>query len=326
VVTRGARERLSLWIELSRPFTLLPPLLGMWSGAATALGAMRFRSGLGAGDAARAALSWHELGPVLAGGVFAAAMNAASNAINQVTDLENDRINKPDRPIPSGRASSGEAIVLAVVLYVVSLAVAALIRPGGRIDTFVIACGGAFASIAYSVPPFRTKRHGTGANVTIALARGCLLKVCGWSCIAPVFSDPEPWWIGGTFFFFLLGAASTKDFADIKGDRAAGCMTWPVVYGPRRAAYMVAPFLVLPWLLIPLGALLPGPDRDHLLSGRPIILVGVALLLSGYGIVTARSILRDPDALATTENHPSWTHMYRQMMLAQVGTAAAYWI
>ena len=29
--------------------------------------------------------------------------------------------------------------------------------------------------------------------------------------------------IGGIFGLYLLGAASTKDFADIDGDRAGGC-------------------------------------------------------------------------------------------------------
>lgn len=322
----GFAPRLALWIELSRPFTLLPPLLGMLTGALTALGAVRFRSGLSAREAALAAVDGGVLGPILLGAVFAAAMNAASNALNQVTDIENDRVNKPSRPLPSGRVSAREAILLSIALYALSLAAAAMIRPGGRIDTLVVAAGGALLSIVYSVPPFRTKRHGTGANLTIAAARGCLLKVCGWSLVAPVFSDPEPWWIGGIFMLFLIGAATTKDFADIPGDRAAGCNTWPVAYGPRRAAAMVAPFLIVPWILIPVGALLPGPGREHLLSGRFGVFLLVAAGLAIYGAVTARSILADPDALATTENHPSWTHMYRQMMLAQIGTAAAYWI
>jgi hypothetical protein len=33
---------------------------------------------------------------------------------------------------------------------------------------------------------------------------------------------------------------------------------------------------------------------------------------------------RGPEELATTENHPSWTHMYQMMMLAQIGFALAY--
>jgi len=35
-------------------------------------------------------------------------------------------------------------------------------------------------------------------------------------------------------------------------------------------------------------------------------------------------LLRDPESLASTENHPAWTHMYLMMMAAQVGFAAGY--
>jgi hypothetical protein len=37
-------------------------------------------------------------------------------------------------------------------------------------------------------------------------------------------------------------------------------------------------------------------------------------------------ILREPEALARTENHPSWTHMYLMMLTAQIGFAVAYLI
>jgi len=35
-------------------------------------------------------------------------------------------------------------------------------------------------------------------------------------------------------------------------------------------------------------------------------------------------LVRRPDELATTENHPSWTHMYLMMMALQVGFAISY--
>jgi len=47
-----------------------------------------------------------------------------------------------------------------------------------------------------------------------------------------------------------------------------------------------------------------------------------ALIL--YGIYTVYLLVRRPEDLATTENHPSWTHMYRMMMVAQIGFAMAY--
>ena len=72
-----------------------------------------------------------------------------------------------------------------------------------------------------------TKRHGIWANITIAIPRGVLLKVAGWSTVKTILGL-EPWYIGAIFGLFLLGAASTKDFADIEGDRAGGCRTLPI--------------------------------------------------------------------------------------------------
>ena len=43
-----------------------------------------------------------------------------------------------------------------------------------------------------------------------------------------------------------------------------------------------------------------------------------------YGIYTVYLLVRRPEELAFTENHPSWTHMYLMMMVAQVGFALAY--
>ena len=61
---------------------------------------------------------------------------------------------------------------------------------------------------------------------------------------------------------FLVGAASTKDFADIEGDRAGGCKTLPILHGPRKAAWIIAPFFVLPWLLMPLVRLPARPAES----------------------------------------------------------------
>ena len=63
---------------------------------------------------------------------------------------------------------------------------------------------------------------------------------------------------------------------------------------------------------------------DPILSGNPTLLLVMAVTLIVYGIYTVRLILKDPESLAKVENHPSWTHMYRMMMVAQIGFAVAY--
>jgi hypothetical protein len=47
-------------------------------------------------------------------------------------------------------------------------------------------------------------------------------------------------------------------------------------------------------------------------------------VLAVWGLYAARLLLRNPDELARTENHPAWTHMYLLLMSAQVGFALAY--
>ena len=293
-------------VALARPFTLLAPALGFASAAVTAMGAAPHRPP----DAA--ALAY----PVL-GTLMAATLNAASNSLNQIFDREIDRVNKPHRPLPAGALSSREAWAVTASAYAAALALAWMVAPEGRRECFWIVVMAALCTLVYSIPPLRTKRFGILANVTIAVPRGILLKAAGWASVKTV-AAVEPWFIGGIFGLFLLGATTTKDFADMEGDGGAGCRTLPVVYGPRRAAWMIAPSFVLPFLLIPAGV------EAGILTGNPILLHVLAAALTAYGIFVCVLMLRQPADLARDSNHASWTHMYWMMLFAQVGFAAAY--
>ena len=48
------------------------------------------------------------------------------------------------------------------------------------------------------------------------------------------------------------------------------------------------------------------------------------MIFTLWGAYTVWLLLRDPDSLTTTENHPAWKHMYLMMMGAQVAFALAY--
>lgn len=329
-------QRGRLYVRFTRPFTLLPPLLGVVSGAVTAWGSASNPQVL-AGEPRR--LTWSIVGTIVLGSACAALLNAASNVINQYYDLENDRLNKPARPLVTGAISMRAGFAYALVLYAAAVLPTWLVVPypaEGLADRlaaawtqrqcFFIFLAGMLFTFVYSAPAFgRTKAHWFLANLTIAVPRGCLLKVAGWSMVASV-AHVEPWFIGAIFFLFLLGAASTKDFSDMKGDEAAGCRTLPVRFGVRTAARAIAPFFVLPWLLMPLGAWTPDPlaQGRNILTGNPWVLSALGVGLAAWGLYTVYLILRNPEDLAVVENHPSWTHMYLMMMAAQVGFALAY--
>ena len=325
-------KKLRLYVQLARPFTLLPPLLGIVSGAICAFGSVHNP------DPARE-LTGSVLFTVFLGSLCASFLNAASNAINQIYDLEIDRLNKPNRPLVTGALSLREvwsftwlfyalAIVPTwlVVVYPFETLTEKLFAPLQYHETFFIYLVGMFFTFVYSAPQLgRTKTKGMLANFTIAIPRGTLLKVAGWAMVAHVW-HVEPWFIGGIFGLFLIGAASTKDFADIEGDLAGGCRTLPIEYGVKKAAWIIAPFFVFPWLLIPLGAHLPDPQApEHpILTGNGTLLSLLGVILFLWGMYTVYLLVRDPDSLTSTENHPSWRHMYLMMMFAQVGFAVAY--
>lgn len=285
-------------LALVRPFTLIAPVVGAGAGALTAAAALHVP------------VPWGGVGLALASACCA---TGASNAWNQAFDADIDRVNKPFRPIPAGHATFRGAMRLGDLLALLALALAAFVSVG------FLACVGAgvLGTWIYSAPPLRTKRLTWGALLTIAIPRGLLVPVAGWA----VVGDPllaEPWALGSVMGLFVLGAAATKDFADIAGDRAHGCATLPVVWGVRKAALFIAPFLWAPFVLYPLlatlGLLSPPVWRFALL----------ALALSSFGLATAAKLLKDPASLASERNHPAWRGMYLLLQGAHVGVMLVY--
>ncbi len=293
-------------VDLARPFTLVAPALGFLSGAATAVGAFPPES-------------WAAtlLVAPLIGSVMAAVLNAGNNALNQIYDLEIDRVNKPTRPLPSGRLTIRQAWTFTTIAYIAALVLAWLVAPAGRHECFWLVVAAVICTCLYSMPPARTKRLGIWANVTIALPRGVLLKVAGWSSVKTI-AGVEPWFIGAIFGLFLIGATTTKDFADMEGDRLGGCRTFPIQYGVRRAAWMISPSFVVPFVMIPAGA------WAGVLTGNFMLLQALGAMMTVYGVYVCYLMLRRPEELAVEQNHVSWAHMYRMMFVAQIGFAIAY--
>lgn len=299
-------SRIRLYLEFGRPFTLLAPALGFLSGGLTAMGAYP-----------AAPITWQVLQYPLLGALMAAVLNAASNALNQIYDLDIDRVNKPKRPLPTGRISLRAARVYTWVTYAVAWVLAWFVAPAGRHECFWIVAVATVITFLYSAPPFRTKRLGIWANVTIAIPRGVLLKVAGWSAVKTMVGV-EPWYIGAIFGLFLLGASTTKDFADMEGDRQGGCRTLPIEFGVTRAAWMISPSFVVPFLMIPAGA------WAGILTGNFWLLQLLGAGMVAYGVYVCYLMLRRPEDLAVEENHVSWAHMYRMMFVLQIGFALAY--
>jgi 4-hydroxybenzoate polyprenyltransferase len=319
-LSRSATQQLGDFVAITRPFTLMPPFLGIVSGSFAALGSM---AATGKMPLVEGILShWHH---ILMGGLMASILNAASNVLNQVTEVEVDRKNKPDRVLPRGDMSIKTATGYAIFLYAIAMLLAWLVEPvPGVRHTFWCSLAAAVATVLYSVKPVYAKSRGWWANITIAVPRGCLLKVAGWGCVASAW-DVEPWFIGFVFMLFLLGAASSKDFSDMAGDGEANIRTLPVIYGAEKTARLIAPFFIMPWLALIAGVFLQRSTGSPVLHTAMIPTIALGLVLAGYGVHIGR-LMKNASASSIEGNHPAWKHMYLMMMAAQVGLVVCYLI
>lgn len=307
-------NRVRIFLEATRPFTLAPPAIGMISGGLSALGAGRNQISGGSFVA-----------HLLCGALMAATLNAASNVLNQVHDLHLDEVNKPERPIPSGRLSLASARASAAFLYVAAMGLAFILRPTGVPEVGGIVVVTAVLTWIYSAPPIRARNSWWLGPLVIAVPRGLLLKVAGWGAVAPVLSDREPWVLGMVFFVYVLGAAPVKDFADLEGDKRGGASSLPIRFGPVRAAQLVAFFLLIPGiLLMALPSIYVG--GRPLLSLSPSLAAVAGSMILIHGFVVGRFMCADPQALVAGGGHRAWRHMYLLMMELQIAAAALYFL
>lgn len=304
-------------IDLFRPFTLLAPLIGGTAAAlmALAMDPLPIYENLFVGPK----FSWgypfvfweFPVVELITGVTALMLVNAGSNVLNQVYDFKIDKINKPYRPIPSKVITVNEARTVAWVLYLITVWRAATVGSGAFVFLVVVIM---LITLFYSMPPIRLKKRLFISNISIAFARGMLGFVAGWSIFGNPFNQ-TPWLIGLLMAIYLVGAVTTKDFTDMKGDRKFGMRTLPVEYGKKKAIAVSAPFFIVPFILIPYGIW-----RGHLI--RSTILLCVLAIWGAYIVYLLFKYADTPDK--KFENTTVWIHMYLMLMAIQIGFCVLY--
>jgi homogentisate phytyltransferase/homogentisate geranylgeranyltransferase len=172
--------------------------------------------------------------------LLALAMGIACNlfivGINQVADVDIDRINKPWLPIPSGTLAIGQAWAIAYAALTICLGIALFISPW----LFLIIALATGIGWTYSMPPFHFKRHHLSAAIAITTVRGVLINTGGFLVFNHLVNGR--WELPGnvlvlTCFIvaFSIAIAWFKDLPDVVGDARHGIRTLALRYSPRTA-------------------------------------------------------------------------------------------
>lgn len=207
---------------------LLRPVNGLMAAVAVLVGA----------HVSRSPTFW---GPALAGAAAAFAASGASNALNDRLDVASDVINRPGRPVPSGRLTLAAASTAACVFGAASIALAALIGP----RAVALALSWLVLTALYSAT---LKGVPLAGNATVALVASTPFLMGGFSqdkhllAIVPC----------ALAFFVHLAREIVKDVEDVEGDEAAGARTFAVRRGDAASFAVVRGVLIA---LIALSAL-----------------------------------------------------------------------
>lgn len=169
-------------------------------------------------------------------------ISAAANAWNDYRDIEIDKINQPNRPLPSGLVSPRTALLFSLVMTAVSIILAAFINP----TAFVIALLSAGMLYLYS---WRLKS-------TVLMGNAIVAAISAMSAIfgGIAAGNPRPsFWLAAIIASAIMGREVLKTLADYEGDLRQRCRTVATVWGrrPARVVFYILSLGTLVVMMIP---------------------------------------------------------------------------
>ncbi|MBU4372971.1 MAG: geranylgeranylglycerol-phosphate geranylgeranyltransferase [Euryarchaeota archaeon] len=215
--------------------------------------------------------------------IFAAVflITGAGNAINDYFDAGIDAVNRPFRPIPSGRVRKESAFVFSIALFAASIIISYFVG-SSRIPFFIAV----FNSLLLYFYAFSLKRKVFVGNLSVSYLSGSTFLFGG-----AAFGIEGIRFTLVLFFLSVLASLArelVKSIEDMEGDRKDGAITLPIKIGERPAAYTACAFGLLAVLLSPL------PYFMELFNEYYLLVVGIADVFFLYAV--ALVLKRNPSA------------------------------
>jgi len=204
-LSRFFGKKLTAYLALARPFTLMPPIF--------------------VGVFLTLAVDGITIEGITKGiyiGLTMALAQAAGQILNQVADRELDKEIKPYRPIPQGKVSVEEAMGLAYLFSLLAIARAFTISLYFGLMTCVML----FFAVFYSMPPLSPRRVNPWLNhLWVSFSRSVvpILAVMG----------AGGWQYAVLAFVWTFGWQGTKDIPDVEDDEKYGIKTIADTYGVK---------------------------------------------------------------------------------------------
>ena len=195
-------------------------------------------------------------------GLVPALIGAGGNIVNDYFDRFIDAVNKPWRPIPSGRINARTALIVSILLMVIGVLLSILLD----YYCFLVAVIASILLFEYSR---WIKKTGFPGNIVIALLS--LLSILFGGLASP---NPSASLLPGLYaFLIILGREVFKGIEDLEGDKKYNVETLAVVAGPKIAFLFGSTLLLIVVIISPIPYLFYKYNIYYLLTA----LIGVDL-------------------------------------------------
>jgi geranylgeranylglycerol-phosphate geranylgeranyltransferase len=200
--------------------------------------------------------------------VLAALVTGTGNILNDCFDIEVDRVNKPGRPLPSGRITPRAAVAWYMIISVAVTTAATMLVPRD-VGALIIAW-----QVALAIYARWCKRWLIVGNVVVAaisssaFLAGALVAHNAAAALIP----------GLIAFVFVMCREIVKGAEDVEGDRKGNVSTLSVLMGTPRAGTVAAVLMLVLAALMPVPALTARYRAPYLLVMELLV---VPVLLSG---------------------------------------------
>lgn len=200
----------------------------------------------------------------------AAFITCGANIINDLFDVEIDRINKPKRILPAGLIGKNQAWWYFNLAYIIALSLALL----SSWSMFFIAVLIALLLYLYSAYLKRTVLWGNLAvsfSTAMAFIYGALAVEDWLAGIIPALFA----------FFFHFGREIIKDMQDLEGDLANKAITFPGKYGKKKSIFLIN----LIFILLIFLTIIPYILHIYNIQYLWVVLIGVDTVLLGTAVI-----------------------------------------
>lgn len=201
---------------------------------------------------------------------------AAGNVINDYFDYKIDLINKPERPLPSGRISLKNGRNYAYLLFLAGTICGFLIS--FLTDNWIPFGIVLLADVILYLYAYKLKSTPLIGNLAVGFMTGFGFVFGGFSINNPDIIMTS---IFLGFFAFVMTTAReiVKDIEDMEGDEADGARTLPLMIGEKIPAFISAILIVID------SALCPLLYFQHIFGIYYLVVIAIAVILFLYSAV-----------------------------------------